>query len=1181
AARAAYAPIRQGLPDGQTQAFLAKRQELLTALDAVGRTLALSLGKDPAGHRDRAAMTQDLEAYADRLCAGLGFRVPVTQNDYATLRPRLDALVRSGHADAAEFLRQLWNYRFFLAESVKKRRVPLGTTFERWELCPNNDRVVSATVASYARGGTDFYGLRENQAGGAFVFAAADANGDRMLQILRGATGAQSVSEMDFDGAGAARKIIDQTFEKYDARGRLLERQAEDAVAGVIKTTTFDASGREYVEEHRVGAAQPFFVKDMTAAVPYEVKIAGNLRDMTVLDASNPVLRQVDAVNPDGTLRLDFRILRNGVRQEPTPGAPLALKNIDKGGKLMYTLIDLRRAATDAGRAAAARDAMKAAGIGAAEIARRSPELSAFLRDQAASASDQFVVLPGRPPTFMITHFLSGGDRRVVRGYFGEGGGYQGASKQSAFLVYYAADTHVQSTDATHIQYEYLSGNSRLDDDPPAAMTENPAWYAFWRDSKTVVHYFETPQAYRDGRWVNSGQMWDDPSRRQTAVNQGTAAGTEFAQSIGRIPGVGSILGGSDQVSRGLSDPALHATIYQALPDDAKNVDETADCAERFTCSGSTPDVNKQHAQFEKWLTGKILPKLTPAGRKLLDEAVRQKLRPSLLIHNADNPITPSDGDIYNSALNAPITEDEEYMALVTFFGSGHVAEQIAQAHGMIAGISAGLGIETAKMLTNPLMLLPVAGELVGPVVRRLLEAAGVGDRTMAVMSRAADVGASFAKPMVFAAMGAQPVVDFMQAVEDPTNPASAGKFAELPALIGTIKLYGAVEDSISKGFPDLGPKIAADPTAEVKASAQTAVEPTPEIRALEVTTPRPIEPARPELAPRLTPAPEPGPARPLAEPVAPQPPAGIFQRLSAAATNSFQSASNFMTGAAERLGETNSDAGGAQAPGGFRATENSGPTQTAAEPAPEAPARPTAQAAAEPALDAENGAMPQEAAAERLGEPAPSGARAAPAEEPPLEAQGPSQAKMGLRAEDPGVSEDASSGEKRPAGAERSATDEAGRTAGVDENASGEDANKSKADRSARQKLFGQGALLAMGSRLASPYQPQQQQTPPPPPNGSEPGSGGGPGSRPAPSNGGGTGTGAHNTESPTQTPSHSSAAPCSGPNCSSSETRTSCVGASCSANGPANNGGMRGAPGAGGSSPAAPGAGASAGAG
>ncbi|NNN05420.1 MAG: hypothetical protein HKL90_05930, partial [Elusimicrobia bacterium] len=33
AARAAYAPIRQGLPDGQTQAFLAKRQELLTALD--------------------------------------------------------------------------------------------------------------------------------------------------------------------------------------------------------------------------------------------------------------------------------------------------------------------------------------------------------------------------------------------------------------------------------------------------------------------------------------------------------------------------------------------------------------------------------------------------------------------------------------------------------------------------------------------------------------------------------------------------------------------------------------------------------------------------------------------------------------------------------------------------------------------------------------------------------------------------------------------------------------------------------------------------------------------------------------------------------------------------------------------------------------------------------------------
>ncbi len=1227
ALRAAYTPIRESLPDGQTQAFLTQRQDLLKALDAAGQALESTLGKNTSDFPDRAAMAAALEGYADKLCAGLGFRVPVTQNDYATLRPRLDALTKAGHPQAAEFLRQLWNYRFFLAGSVQKRAVPVGTTFARWELCPNNDHPVSATVASYARGGTDFYGLRENQAGGAFVFAAPDAGGDRMLQILRGPTGAQSVSEINSAGAGAARKIVSQTFEKYDARGRLLERQAEDAVAGVIKTTTFDAAGREYVEEHRVGAAQPFFVKDMTAAVPYEVKLSGNVRDMTVLDASNPVLRQVDAVNPDGTLRLDYRLLRNGVRQEPVPGAPLALKNIGKDGKLMYTLVDLRKAGSEAGRAAAARDAMKAAGLGAAEIARLSPELSAFLRDQSAAGSDQFVVLPGQPPKFMLTHFLPGGDRRVVRGYFGEGGGYQGAAKQTAFLSYYPADAQRASNNDTHVQFEYLSGNSRLSDEPPSTSTVNPSWYAFWRDSKTVVHYFETPQSYRDGRWVATGALWDDPSRLRSADNEGTAFGTTVAQSIGKIPGAGWVLGGSDQVSRGLSDPALHATIYQALPDDAKNVDETADCAESFACSGTTPDVNKQHSEFEKWLTGKILPKLTPAGRKLLDAAVRQKLRPSLLIHNTANPITPSDGDIYYSALNATITQDEEYMALVTFFGSGHVAEQIAQAHGMIAGVSAGLGIETTKMLTNPLMLLPVAGELVGSVVGRLLEAAGVSDRMMTAMSRVADVGVNFAKPMVFTVMGAQPVVDFMQAVEHPTNPASAGKFAELPALIGTIKLYGAGEKFLADKFPDLGPKI--EPPAE--AAALAPAEPAPEIRMTEALqpqveapapapipefeaapTPHPVEPVpHPDLAPRPSPAPESAPARPPMEPAAPQPPVSVLQRLSAAASSGFQSASDFMTATAQRFGVMNSDAGVAETSGGFHATENSGQSEAAAPPAaldgaparaaveappasaapkltdvaaagpaPEVSARPAAEAPAEPSLEGEKGSAPQEAAAERMGEQAPSGARAAPAEESPIDTQGPSQAKMGLRADETVAREDSASGEERPAGGERAAADETGRNAGADENASSDEANRSKADRDARMRIFGQSALLAMGGRLASPYQPQRQETPPPPPNSDDPGSGGAPGFRSASKSGRGTGTGTDSgTGTGTDTGTKNS---CAGPNCQASSSQKPCVGAACNTNGSSNSGGFRGAPGAvGGSNGPAPSAGGSGGSG
>jgi hypothetical protein len=878
AAFAAYRPFRMSLPDAGTAEFASRRASLLGELTQTARDLETSLGGDPSRYANTGQLVAHLEALENVVERQLGFSVPVKETDLPTLRARLDAVARSGQYGMAELMRELWNYRFYLATSVAQRQVPVGTRFARWELCPNRLNADDAVVEAIENNGQNYYGLRyEKSAGRVTQLVAFTADQTRVLEINRAADDTRTVSVAQYGGAGGARTLLSQLFEKYDAQGRLQQRQAEDVVHQLLTTTTFDAQGRERVQTDDEAAHRPIHIVDHTAAVPYEFNQEGNDQRITILDQHNQVAQQV-STDVNGTVSLNYIDLRNGTRLKTTSEPDIMASQIkdanDHTGRTYITqgwIVNLTEARKgDAQRLNTAREALRIAGIQdrSGNLAR---ELSNFMRDHISDPLVSFGIIPpagaGLPPMFQMTRTQSGRSQ-VVSGYFGMGGGYQGAGREMAFLAYWpsgdvdgAGTTHTRG-DSSHINYEYLSDGSRLfDDSPEKRDIPAPLWRRLWSDSTTEYHYLTTRQTYSLGQWSDDSRgPYDDPARTRSQTNEGTAWGSQASAWIGSVPGLSHVMGASDQVSRGLSDPLIHGSVYQMLAadhPDVKNVDEVSDCAQSVACSGfARPDPLNHHDEFVTWFTDKILPRLTAAGRRCLDDAVRTKLRPSILFKNG---ITASDGVRYQMALQSPITIDEEYMTLVSYFGSAHVAEQIGEYYGMAAGLAAGLTVEGLKMVTNPMMWLPMAGELLGPIVAKILQTAGVSTRAIGIASTTLKWAGRAAIPL----MAMQPAVDFLQGLSD-GNPR---KLTELPALLITIKVMDKVnKEFIAPRFPDLGGGYRPPSPLETPVP-----EPVPRLPDVRPDAPPPPPPPAPPPA-SLPPAQTPPPATTSAPPVVTSP---------------------------------------------------------------------------------------------------------------------------------------------------------------------------------------------------------------------------------------------------------------------------------------------------------------------
>ncbi|MBI2387339.1 MAG: hypothetical protein HYV14_15205, partial [Elusimicrobia bacterium] len=725
AGQRALAEVGKRTPGVGAPDFVGERGEMLKTLQALGRKTVSAMLGNPDGFTTLDALVDHLVREEARLARSFGEPAEWPTDEDAISR-RFDRIAKL-NPELAEFSAALWTYREFLRDGL--RGAPAGTPFAAWEIPFQGGGARGGVVVSETHGGTEFIGLRVPQPDGASVFTAFSADDKSAIRVARAKNGAKEIVRQDFDGA---RNVVTQVTEKYGSNGARLERQKYEPARHRTELTTYSPDGKVLRRETGNSETGEAVIQQLGGAGPrFEATITKDRREVKFTDQNTaPYRMQVDRVNPDGSIELDFRVLKDGRTlkqvtkhvQQVLKGHAVESWDVAVGDLTSPALPEKRKA-----QALALSKEILAA-IGEADpTGRKTAAFADFLNfnavtDMLAAHDDEpairLSIAPGARKVFTLILQKANGERTVLTGFFGEKTAQPGQPAGPAYLVQNAVEfdaawnmrnAHDQASQlrASRVAHEYLGDGTRIfREDVRTELRDayrgggwNPANYV--ANKNEVRRFFYQRQTFSAGRpdpWPKTGE-WEGAA--DVREKPGSAPALSLAQGIVSLPVLKQTLEASNWVSN-IAYTGIVNVVESSVSGDLAQLNSIAtrsrNPAWARSMAGPQPDGEKEPEKFEEWAK-KILAKLTPGARAILNKRVME-LRPERL---AAMGVTAVDSPLYyEQAMSMAPTDMEAYFALAEF-GAGTYGKQLARnGHGFLGAIASG-GEALGQMATNPL----------------------------------------------------------------------------------------------------------------------------------------------------------------------------------------------------------------------------------------------------------------------------------------------------------------------------------------------------------------------------------------------------------------------------------------------------------------------------------------------
>ncbi len=821
--------LRRRIPNGGPPDFSAERAANLKELWDTGRAAVRAMLGDPDSFTSMDMLVAHLvknEASVAR-SFGLPAQWPTTEEEITS---RFDKIA-SVNPELAAFSAALWAYRAFLRESV--RSAPVGTRLAPWETYPQGAGTMGAEVFAVKHDGTDFIGLRYDAADKSTLFEAFTADGKAAVRIVKDARGAQEIVRQNFDGEG---EVLTQIVERLGVNGRRVELQRYTPKTHETELTTYGPDGKVLRTERGNSQTGDAFIQQIGGPGPrFEARITRDSREVKYTDqATAPYQLQVDHVNPDGSIELNFRVMKDGrTLKQLTKHVRQVIKD-----KVLenwdVSLDDLpSRDAPDKRKAAAlllAKEVLAAIGEPDPD-ARKAAAFADFLNfnaiaEGAAASEDEpairLSIAPGSRKVFTLILQRPDGTRTVLTGFFGERTVEPGLPKAPAYLVQNAvefdADWNMKnasnpeaSARASRVAHEYLGGGARIfredmyktDRDAYGGGNWNPGnWVA---NKEEVRHFFfrrQTADRYAQGGWAEASRWEGAPDIRE---KPGSAPFSIAAQAIVNVPGISHVLKGSNYVSNFLYTGVVNI-VESSISGDLAKLNSVAtrsrNPAWAYSIAGTEPDGEKEPAKYEAWAK-KILAELTPGARALLDKRVMEMRPERLKLMDISEDGSPL---YYQKAMAMAPTDLEAYFTL-SEFGAGTYGKQLARnGYGKLA-VVASAGEALGQMLTNPLTwAMPYAfaalGKLATSLGTKALVATEAGATGTGKLLTVAKWGVNAGKAFVVGSVGIPFVLDAVHKTHEAITKLGTpdGSVALGEALVDLGFIYG-MGRSMGKDF--------------------------------------------------------------------------------------------------------------------------------------------------------------------------------------------------------------------------------------------------------------------------------------------------------------------------------------------------------------------------------------------
>jgi len=743
AGQRALSEFQKRTPGAGAPDFVGERGEMLKTLQALGRKTVSSMLGDPDAFTTLDALVEHLLREEARLARSLGEPAEWPTSEEAISR-RFDRIART-NPELAEFSAALWTYREFLRDGL--RGAPAGTPFAAWEIPFQDGGARGGVVVAETHGKTEFIGLRVTQSDGSSVFTAFSADDKSAIRVAREKSGAKEIVRQNFDGE---RNVLTQITERYDANGARLEKQTYDPNSHRTELTTYSPDGKVLRRESGNSQTEEVVIQQLGGAGPrFEARISKDRREVKFTDQDTaPYRMQVDRVNPDGSIELDFRVLKDG---RTLKQLTKRVQQVIKDGKVEswdVSMADLPSPGLPEKRKAQmlllAKEILAAVGE-ADPSGRKTAAFADFLNFNAVADAlpkdmedppIRLSIAPGARKVFTLIIQRANGERLVLTGFFGEKTAQPGQPAGPAYLVQnpveFDAEWNMRNAHdaasqlrAARVAHEYLGDGTRIfredvrkeERDAYRGGGWNPGnWVA---NKNEVSRYFFQRQTFSAGRanpWPTTTTWEGAETVREKA---GSAPALGLAQRIVSVPGIKQTLEASNWVSN-LAYTGIVNVVESNVSGDLAQLNSIAtrsrNPAWARSMAGPQPDGEKEPEKFEEW-TKKILAKLTPGARAILNKRVLE-LRPERLagmgVNANDSPL------YYEQAMGMPPSDMEAYFAL-SEFGAGTYGKQLARnGHGVLGAIASG-GEALGQMATNPLTwAMPYAFSALGKAATSL-----------------------------------------------------------------------------------------------------------------------------------------------------------------------------------------------------------------------------------------------------------------------------------------------------------------------------------------------------------------------------------------------------------------------------------------------------------------------------